>query len=316
MLKFHEFLKEVVFKKIPRKELIIKLHLEYDEFKGLDNITMSRWTNGVTKPSPRRQLIIAHATKCLNIFLNQCYAPKVPVSLESQYRKFLNQFNSHYHAIILNPELNSKVCHFKGSNSEAHEIYGDYTSKINITSSNLKNFDDYNKQYIVDVFYKGNVEKKLPESYMYFHQEIGVLFEILGLSAEEYAVKSDKDALFFGLSFFKNSDDYELLFGLVLNYVVRYHFSVKSAFFTARGREDMSLYETLGAEQLALIDSSKDYGNVYLYQIDLQKILSHPIFLGLIIKYSPIYDQKYEQIKDGGVEVERLFQEKETLLAM
>ncbi len=49
MLKFHEFLKEVVFKKIPRKELMIKLHLEYHEFKGLDNITMSRWTNGVTK---------------------------------------------------------------------------------------------------------------------------------------------------------------------------------------------------------------------------------------------------------------------------
>ncbi|CAH1607506.1 conserved hypothetical protein [Vibrio jasicida] len=307
MLKFHEFLKEVVFKKIPRKELMIKLHLEYDEFKGLDNITMSRWTNGVTKPSSCRQLLIAHAANCLNIFLHQCSAPKVPVSLESQYRKFLNQFDSYYHAIILKPERNAKICHFKGTNYEAQEIYGDYTSKINLMPAKVNSFDDYNKKYNVDVFYKGNIESKIPESYMYFHQEVGALFDILDLSIDRYTSNPKKDTLFFGLSFFKNSNDYELLFGLVLNYIIRHHFNVKSAFFTARGREDMSLYETLGAEQIALIDCSKDYGNVYLYHIDLQKILSHPIFLGLIIKYHPIYEKEYEQMRSHGVDANVFF---------
>ena len=69
----------------------------------------------------------------------------------------------------------------------------------------------------------------------------------------------------------------------------------------------MSLYETLGAEQIALIDCSKDYGNVYLYHIDLQKILSHPIFLGLIIKYHPIYEKEYEQMRSHGVDANVFF---------
>ena len=307
MLKFHEFLKEVVFKKIPRKELMIKLHLEYDEFQGLDNITMSRWTNGVTKPSSCRQLLIANAAQCLDTYLTQCSAPKIPISIESQFRKFLNQFNSCYHAIIMPSNQENKVYHFKGDNHEAKKIYGEFTSRINFISSKLESFDENDKKYKVDVFYKGNLDRNAPESYLYFHKEVSIVLDSLNLCYKKCGIENINNALFFGLSFFKNSFDYELLFGLVLNYIIRHHFNVKSALFTARGREDISLYEILGAEQLTLLENSKEYGNVYLYHIDLQKVLSSPIFLGLIIKYNPIYVREYEKIHNNGSKVSMFF---------
>ncbi len=47
-------------KKVSRKELITLLQLDdYEEFKGLDNITLSRWLTGKTVPPLYKQFIIA-----------------------------------------------------------------------------------------------------------------------------------------------------------------------------------------------------------------------------------------------------------------
>ncbi len=67
----YDFSSELVtwlaMKNMQRKELIPVLQkFNYDEFKGLDNITLSRWVNGKTLPPLYKQFYIA---KCLNIDL-------------------------------------------------------------------------------------------------------------------------------------------------------------------------------------------------------------------------------------------------------
>ncbi len=67
-----------------RKDLIAKLQVKYyDEFKGLDTITLCRWLNGMTIPPIYKQIYIA---KCLNADILE-YIRELDLSLINLSRK-------------------------------------------------------------------------------------------------------------------------------------------------------------------------------------------------------------------------------------
>jgi hypothetical protein len=284
---FNHFLDSVLKSKFTRSQLLVKLQLEYTEFSGLDAITLSRWTNGVTQPSLYKQLLIAHAVDCLDTYLSQCRAPAVPKVMENHFAKYTSQFSQPYH-LIWSPR-DQEVIRFKsGLAKELREIY-QYILKIDILSDLSNHLDSINSGHKVNVFYVGGEHNA--ESCIYFHDQVLESFKSININSEKIEQMDVSNVLSFGLAYFKSALHCEILLGLSLNYVIRHHFNRDNVLFTARGRASMDFFESIGAQLYASAPEKNNLGNIYIYHMALKKVCGNPKFFNLIKKYQGLYDQ-------------------------
>lgn len=59
----------------------------------------------------------------------------------------------------------------------------------------------------------------------------------------------------------------------------------------------MMWFETIGAEQVKLIEHSTVYGNIYLYKISLSKLLGIPVVLSSAIEKLGLYTDCFERLQ-------------------
>ncbi|OCH48162.1 hypothetical protein [Aliivibrio fischeri] len=285
MLTFKEFLNKIIIKKIKRKDLMVKLQLGHEEFNGVDAITMSRWFNGVTTPSLYRQLLICELTNCKKQYFELIEHPKIPVTLENSMSNFTTQFDSIYHELLRDTKQN-EIYTINTTNINSREITHPFMKHINAKRKLINYMDDHNIKYSTTFFITGQKKDKLVNSYIFTHTRSDLVFKALNIPASSY---NPKDSLYFGLGFYRCSSDHEVLFGLVLNHLVHKHLDVQNLFIVCRGLKSMLWLECFGAEQVSIIEASNKMGNIYLYTISTQKILSNPVIITHIKKYWNTY---------------------------
>ncbi|MGI9948054.1 hypothetical protein [Vibrio hyugaensis] len=307
MQDFMSFLNEKILKQMPRSELMIKLQLKYDEFAGLDAITLSRWSNGVTKPSLYRQLLIAHCVGCLDEYFERCDVPKVPKINEVQFRQYTSQFDSSYHQ-IKTQSIDSKVKYLKSTNKTTRRLY-EYTFNIPSITEVVEHLDKQNITFDVETFYIESSEDI--ESCVYFHEYCEGIIEKFGVEEKINELNIDIDnLLFFGLTYFRSSVHCEVLLGLALNRLIHSYFNIPDTLLVARGSTSMRFLEELGANLVHSRQQVKGLGNMYIYHINTQKLCSNPKLLSLAVQYHPVYAHYFQEDKPRELNLdERLYEQ-------
>jgi len=279
---FNLFINDVVLKKITRQELLVNLQLNHVEFCKLDAITLSRWSNGVTTPSYLKQLLIAHTTDTVQEFLGYTQSIVLPIAFRRNYAQFVGQFNSPYHSI-----------HLSGEHSTQTVVLKNF-SMIDSKSLIGKRIKDLNQRYLVNDRFallrtlptellKVSADDGCVESFLTIYSSRSLLSEYL---TKRYGLGkiSRKKALCVGFTYFRNSEDYSSLCSDLVNKLLSRDIEQEYIFFFVRGVKSMTWFEYIGAKQHDVISRSKDFGNLYLYGMDLKNFTGNPLYLSLASK--------------------------------
>ncbi len=123
------FFKNVVFSKYSRSELIDTLTRKYDNFIGLDPVTLSRWSKGITTPSLQRQILVAYCTDSINEFVHYYSSPKLPSYLMQTYQSYVEQFDDTYFSLAKDISVQD-LFYLVGKQYQLDSINGIYMRKM------------------------------------------------------------------------------------------------------------------------------------------------------------------------------------------
>lgn len=288
-MKFDRFLDTIVLGTVSRSELLVKLHLAHEEFSGLDQITFTRWKNGITKPSLLKQLLISSTAGCLNEYFEYCEIPQPSINLKSRYEQYLRQFDNHYHALKTD-KLKVKYYYYHGDVSSSRTIYSGYFHQLATHKEFVELAEKHNITFDVDVVYRSDKPLSNSSSFALFSTKadkiLYILEEVCGL--KEGRITSSKYNAFISLSYFSSSESYVNIVGIIFNKLLWSSEQIDNVYFVIRGRESMNFYESIAAKKVCLIEKSNVFGNVYLYEINWKGFIGSPIVIGLI---SELYDR-------------------------
>lgn len=297
-MKFDRFLDTIVLGTISRSELLVRLHLAHEEFSGLDQITFTRWKNGITTPSLLKQLLICSTAGCLREYFEYCEIPKPSINLKSRYGQYLRQFDNHYHALNTD-KLKANYYYYHGEVSSSRSIYSSYLHQLSAHKEFIELAEKDNVTFDVDVIYRSDRPFANASSFALFSLKsekiLCILEKICGL--KEGRITSSKYSAFLSLSYFSSSESYVNITGIMFNKLLWSSEQIDNVYFIIRGRESMNFYESIDAKKICLIEKSNVFGNVYLYEINWKDFIGNPIVIGLI---SELYD-RYNSHDLGGV---------------
>lgn len=300
MLKFSDFLNQVIAKKMSRKELLVALHLNHHEFQGIDAITLSRWANNVTKPSLFKQLLVADTAGVLEEYLRLCDIPKMTKAMEEQVRQYTEQFESDYH-YIQSPQVEKRIRFKEGVSSDCRSLFK-YIYRFEIFRGLSKSLDLLGVTNNVKIFYIGDTSES--ESCIFFYEKFDEIFKVLGVGDDKLPHSiSTNNSLFFGMAYFKNRQQFEYLFGLTFNYIIKNYFNRNYAYFTVRGIRSMRFFEALGSNLVYSYSEDSKLGNIYIYQIDIKKLCSNQLIFNMIKQYSDLYEYNFDTLAFDGFEL-------------
>ncbi len=127
-------------KRITRSDLIAQLQLyDYDNFKGLDPITLSRWMNGKTTPPIYKQMLIGRCLGCdmtdfiMNIDVASIKSPNKKAKIVSEFIKLLDYINPTLS--YKNSISETKICVDIFDYYQHIELLGDFYKNILPTKS-------------------------------------------------------------------------------------------------------------------------------------------------------------------------------------
>lgn len=288
MFGFDWFLKKFALQKCSRKELMNSLVSNYDEFIGLDPVTMSRWVNGITTPPIRRQILIAHCVDCIRDYVLYSSFPRAPLSLMSDYRVYLEQFDNVYHS-LLKDTVKKELFFFIGKQKKTEEIIGFHMNKM-LFHKNIKESEDIP----IEMFYLAERCDSKAESFAGITLDTSLYLKKLKINFD-YPELHIGDSIMVTLSFFRSKQDFEKLAGCLLSHILFNYFDKKGLFWIVRGSRSMNWFDSIGAIKVCLIEYSNEYGNVYLYYINTQLFFGNALVLGFIKDYLNTYssDIKY-----------------------
>lgn len=282
MSDFNIFINDVVLKRLTRKELLIELQLTHTEFSKLDAITLSRWSNGVTTPSYLKQLLIAHTTNTIQEFLCHIQSITLPMVCRRSYEQFITQFDSKYHSIHLSGECSKRA------------VVSERFSMVGTESLIAKHINNLNHLYLVEErmaplstppteLMRVSVGDGLLESFLTIHNSQSQVTKYFS-QTYKFGKKLQQQVLCVGFSYFRNSEDYSLLCRALVNKLLSREIKQEYIFFFVRGSRSMAWFEYIGAKQYDVLSSSVEYGNLYLYGMNLKHLVSNPLYLNLASK--------------------------------
>ncbi|MCF7361918.1 hypothetical protein C1N32_05395 [Vibrio diazotrophicus] len=274
---------------LTRSELIAHLQLyDYESFKGLDAITLSRWLNGKTTPHTHKQILVC---KGLNedliqfiktIDIGRIKSSSTKSKIVSEFIKLLD---------YINPTLSyKKVC----SKAKTHVDIFDYQQHLDIFGDFYRNIPSI-KKLTEDVYSLGDevtypcIRIKNNEDEMIGHwvgieplEKISSLSSFISLSKEEAS-----EGYLINVAYYQNSQHFFQLISIAICfYLLAPRFRGKrTAYLLLSG---YSVYEVtkmaFDAEDVKYyppVDKKTRLG-IYLVKIDITKIIANPIILPLV----------------------------------
>lgn len=280
---FSVFLQEIILKQFVRKELLAKIQLSSDYFSGLDAVTFSRWVNGVTSPAPFKQILIASITGNLDEYINTFLKIPKCKKTDEKYNLFLERFSNYYFNLSHNITKNEHIYHTKGNYSKISEITNLYTGKYQFYDRALKN-----SQLKYHIFHIGEINKNAAMSFIAFTTNVNRYLDLVS-KATTREIKSDN---FFGiidLSFFCNKNHYETLIGLLFNLIIYTQKNLSEILFLTRGNDSLTWHEHAGGKLICRLETSSEYGDIYLFSVEIKKALNNSKILKSVKNTNQIY---------------------------
>lgn len=282
---FNLFLKDIVLSKHTRKELMSRLASKYDDFSGLDPVTLSRWVKGITTPSIQRQILIAYCTNCTEEYIKYCTLRESSFSLKLSYQRLLEQFDNSYYSLAR--EVKTKETHyFSGKQDQAEPINGFYMDKM-LFHKKVKDLSDVK----IEMFYlsEGGCEKA--SSFLGMSSDTSSYLKRLKPRLE-YSDLPVNDSIVIFLSFFQDKWDFKELSGLLLSHILLNHFNKEGIFLIVRGTGSVAWFDAIGAKRLCLLERSNRYGNVFIYYITTKKLFGNALVINLVKNAYDSYQKK------------------------
>lgn len=278
-------------KGISRKELIALLQNEYyEEFKGLDAITLSRWLNGKSTPPLYKQFYIA---KCLNANLKE-YIKSLDLSkvkYSAKYGMVLYNLNKalDFSISVLSYRYVPTIVSSEISNDNYHEHirkFGDFYGNI----SSLKKIQHDLDRMDNNVKYKSIVLKNEEHEIIGHWSGIVDIEKINGLPSFVNIPSNEvnKSCLVF-MGYYINSEHYfELIVQAICLYLISYSKNKDYIYiFNVDYRPIIEFGKLVfNAEEVKYYPSSngKDKMGVRLLKFNIIKSIANPILLSMIQK--------------------------------
>ncbi len=273
---------------LTRNELINKLHhFNYNEFKGLDNITLSRWVNGKTTPPLYKQLYIA---KCLNINIINYYLKidrnslKVTEKLKKAEYSLINLLDFSVTCLSYNKLPKEASCEINSQTFDEH-IADFYDFHNNIDALHLFFEELYNLGGKVKYT---SIKLKNEKGQVLGHysgiEDITPLQNITFFN--KLTEKELKNSSIVNVGFFKNSKNYfELLNYLICYYLISIYPKKDFLYLFVAGSHISSITKMiLGIKEEKYFppNNKKSMLGVYLFKIDILKTICNPLLLPLV----------------------------------
>ncbi|WP_039988191.1 hypothetical protein [Vibrio owensii] len=306
MNNFSWFLKEIVFSKVSRKELLVSLQLSHPEFHGLDAITLSRWANNITKPSLYKQLLLAKSSDSLKEFIEKCEEPKVTHATNRVYGNFIRRLDDPYFKVLLPSNADDKVYYFNGNNFSGEPIHKSRSFRLQFDDVLNETLRKRNKSLNYEIFYTSTNKGKDATSFITFTRDVLKVFSSLSISTVDSPDVDFDKACLITLSFYKSKENYSLLTGLLLNHALEHYRSLETVFLVIRGREGMEWWEHIGAEYFSTLLISEDIGNCYIYKVDFYKVFGNPLMFKFLKDAFKLYHHRAKSDYEQGILEEKL----------
>ncbi|WP_146068397.1 hypothetical protein [Vibrio hyugaensis] len=283
MYDFDLFLKNVVLVRYSRNELINKLTKKYDDFKGLDPVTMSRWVNGITTPSIQRQILVAHCADSMNEYVQYPSCPELSSYLRENFQLYTEQFDMAYYSLAKEVKQ-QEMFFFAGSQNQVEAIHGFYLDKMSF-HKNFKGRADID----VEMYYLSDQNEGKATSFLSMSLDTRLYLEKLNLNLDHRDIPLD-NSIIVTLSFFSKKRDFKELAGCLLNRILFKYFDKEGVFLMVRGYRSMAWFDAIGAKKMCLIERSDLYGNVYLYYIKTKQFFGNASIFRLVKESYKLYE--------------------------
>ncbi len=274
--------------KLSSKSLIAKLQLFSDEFEKLDSVTLSRWLNGRTIPSLERQILVL---RCLELKIHphlECISlPSVPRSFAKVYEEVFDNIESSYHSIITYKDLDLsispsiEVMTWFQLQKAVPNFYESISSYEDLLSQN----DKYKSRNIT--FCSIRSESKVI-SHFSVSSDIDILPTIF---SGELDIDFKRKSVFINTGYCACRKHYDMLVGVLLNYIYDQHASIDDFYVIARRPDFLNLIESFGGKLISANREDGVIGNVYLLKVNVMKALTNPFIFSLLKEAYKVYQE-------------------------
>ncbi|WP_274027878.1 hypothetical protein [Vibrio parahaemolyticus] len=291
MTGFHTFLQDKILKTTSKKELLIKLQLEYEEFHSLEPLTLDRWIKGRTVPSLYKQLLIVKLYQCFPAYLESFQEAKISTSDRRIFNQFLARLDSPYHRILSSQE-NEYLFHRQGKYSDLYLHVESYVGKIGMLESISDQFH-YANLY-TDLLSISSKDSKNLESFLLMQHGFNIHSSCANFAGDKLEY-SAQNCITVTLTYFRSSEHFFLLCGLFANLVLEHHPKKKRVIILSRGIEGLMLSEALGGNLIRSIPDEM-YGNLYITEFDFIRLFSNPLIINTAKRYARVYQVHFDHL--------------------
>lgn len=288
-MSFDQFLQKKILITTSKKELLIKLQLEHEEFHGLNSMTLTNWIKGRSIPSLHKQLLIAQSYCCFYDYFEYFEGSKVSKEDERFFSSIIDKIDSPYHQ-ILPSSANTFFSYQKGKHSELYSYIKPFASKVGNFSTIFEQLrhTEANAELLA---IKSEDNKKL-ESFIWISHGFDAYLDYMSHSVKKHAF-SEKDCLAITLVYYRYSEHFLLLIGILFNLLLEQYSFKRKLVLSSRGFEGLMISEHLGGKLISSFPGLK-CGNYYLHEFDTIRFLSNPIIINIAKQYSKKYHNDFK----------------------
>ncbi|EKO5173342.1 hypothetical protein P0J00_000874 [Vibrio vulnificus] len=301
MSNFDKFLQNKILITTSKKELLIKLQLEHEEFYGLDSVKLANWVKGRSTPTLYKQLLIAQTCQCLPAYLDNFIEAKVSSSDERTFMKHINRIDSSYHQILAS-DNETYLFHQKGKYNELYPYVKPFSDKI----VNLKKIAEQIRHRDIDaeLLAIGTKDNKRSESFIWMLHGFDAYLDCMAHLGDKNEY-SPQNCLAVTLTYYRSSEHFFLLCGIFANLMLERYPYKKKLVMSFRGLEGLMLSEILEGQLIRSIPDSK-YGNLYIHEFDVIRLFSNPLLLNIAKRYRHIYRDNFNRLISSPIKTSNL----------
>ncbi|WP_076409532.1 hypothetical protein [Shewanella sp. UCD-KL12] len=269
-------------KELSRSEFIFLLQSSnYEEFKGLDSITVSRWTTGKTVPPLHKQLLIAQymGVDIVDIICRvESSTLKVSEKISKTFKNLITILDFSSLTLSYKQQPKQSICKIRHQNFEE---YNKYFSDFHKNICSLSDYFDELHKLGNSVDYTSITLENSKGEILSHYSGIEDLSQLEGLSLFEFIDKSDlSTSSLINVGYFNNSKHYMELLDYSICYYIISKINKKNLYLFVAGYPLFDITRSLlGIEETMYFPPKNPDSKlgVYLFKIDIMKALCNSI---------------------------------------
>ena len=283
-MNFSEYLQFMLHKNELRQiELLNKLQSLDAPFHSLDSITLSRWCNNKTRPSLKKQLLVASVfEKKISYFIQHIGEANIPSAFLKAYNSHFNKIENPY--VRLGYKLLDKnpptLSMLDIGTIEHRQLFCNFYTNMETYNRIYKRVNESNKNITTTVFVIKHGEQIV--SHLGFNCDVTQLQQFF---KQQLPSAPKKKSIIINVGYYDNRNYYELLVGHLGNHVIDNYLDFDELYLVARGSDALFLLEQFGGKLVLTAPESKFIGNIYLLKIEIKELLAHPFIFKQVQKY-------------------------------